>query len=264
MRNLALFKSAIVSIIFLIFTCTYAWASDIKLTVKAKGTKANGVYAHFKLLVNDLECGSKYTSSSCTEYCFTVPFEKEEIKTIQIVFDNDQYFMGEDRNLFVNCIYVGDDLPIKASTSSVKYIKRDGEEVDFEGMMEWNGALVFDLTKIKMHPGNVTLNNQADVDNFSFDYVKGDLLVSGNDIKNLEPLSVLVSVKGTLVIKGNPNLKRIAGLNSLIEVGLLHIQDNHSLSIIDGFNSLYKCGGMHITDNPSLNTIKCLHTPGVL
>ena len=35
-----------------------------------------------KVLVNDLECGTKYASMTCTEYSFDVPFATSEINEI--------------------------------------------------------------------------------------------------------------------------------------------------------------------------------------
>jgi hypothetical protein len=240
-----------------------AKADNTIITVKAKGTKASGVYAHFKLIVNDLECGSKFTTSACKEYTFSVPFAVEEIKDVKIVFDNDKYAMGEDRNLFVNCIFIGDEIPIKAGKSTAKYLTRSGEEVEFEGMMGWNGTLTFDIAGIRSCPGNVTLTSQAEVNNFLCQHLVGNLTISGKDIVDLSPLGLLTSVKGALIIRDNPALHTILGLNSLLEVDFLSIENNPTLETIDSFNSLNKCGGMYIRNNKMLKTIKCFHSPDI-
>lgn len=264
MRNAALKKMAFLTFLLGFSFTTVGFKEDINLIVKAKGTKANGVYAHFKLIVNDLECGSKFTGDVCKEYCFKIPFTAEEIRKITIQFDNDFYSVGEDRNLMVSCIYVGDELPIKATTSTTRYVKQNGEEVEYTGSMQWNGSLIFDLTKIKMQPGSVALNSQEEVDKFTSNYIGGDLQISGNDINNLEALSSLIRVKGALIIKDNPQLESITGFNSVIEVGFLDIKDNPSLSMINGFNSLMNCGGMLITGNDELKTIRCFNSTEIL
>lgn len=256
-------------IVFLTFLFVFSnivsgFCEDIDLIVKARGTKANGIYAHFILIVNDTECGDKFTSAACKEYCFKIPFTIEEINNITIRFDNDYYSVGEDRNLMVSCIHIDDELPIKATSGSTRYVKQNGDEVEYTGLMEWNGSLTFDLTKIKMHSGKVALLSQSEVDNFSLNYISGDLLISGNDIRNLAALSSLISIKGALIIKDNPALKSVKGLNSIIEVGFINIKDNPSLSIIDGFNALDKCGGMLITNNGTLETIKCFNSTEIL
>ena len=115
MKNLVAIKSAFLVFVLLMTSVTIGSAADIELIVRAKGTKANGKYAHFRLIVNNLDCGGKYSASSCKEYCFSVPFATHEIKRIEVVFDNDYYSIGEDRNLFVNCIYINNELPIKAN-----------------------------------------------------------------------------------------------------------------------------------------------------
>lgn len=246
------------------FLAAPSMAADINLIVKAKGTKSNGVYAHFKVLVNGHECGSKYSAASCKEYGFSVPFELAEVKTVEIEFDNDHYTMGEDRNLFVNCIYVGNEIPVKSSDASVRYVTRNGEESHFSGLMEWNGKLIFDLTKINILNGNITLNSQADVDRFSGHYVGGDLIISGQDIVDLSNLQVLTSVKGSLIIKDNPLLVNITGLNSVLEVGFVSIANNPRLISIDALHALCRCGGMYIGENAVLKTIKCFNSPDIL
>ena len=138
------------SLMFLLSSFINAGATD--LIVKAKGSKSHGIYAHFKIFVNDLECGDKFTSSAYQEYGFSIPFSKSEIKEIKIVFDNDTYCIGGDRNLYVNSIIIGNEIPIKADNNLVKYFCQNGKELDYPGMLGWNGVLVFDLTKISFTP----------------------------------------------------------------------------------------------------------------
>ncbi len=238
-------------------------AGETILKIKAKGTKAGGVYAHFRVIVNDHEVGRRFTTANCTEYFFNVPFASNEIEEIRIVYDNDRYSIGEDRNLFVSCIFIGDEIPIKANKSTAKYFTKSGQEVEFEGMMGWNGSLIFDVTAIQQCPGNLTLSSQAEVNSAGCQYIDGNLIISGPDITDLSPLGLLTSVKGGLVIRNNPALKTIYGFNSLIEAGFVNIEKNDKLQTIDGLNSLSRCGGMYIRDNKELKTIKMFQLPTI-
>ena len=225
------------------------------LAIKAKGSKANGIYSHFKVFINDLDCGGEYTSSTFEEYFFSVPFVSSEIREIKIVFDNDHYSIGEDRNLCIHSIRINDDIPIRASQESVQYRCMNGEEHPYCGMMLWNGSLLFDISKLRFHPGNVTLSSQKEVDRFTSQYVEGNLLISGTDITDLSSLSTLAGVKGALIIKNNINLEKIFGLNSILSVGYLNIENNPKLVAIEGFETLEICGGIQIQDNNNLKTI---------
>ena len=130
--------------------------------------------------------------------------------------------------------------------------------------MEWNGSLIFDVTKLQIHNGDIALNSQTEVDAFDRQYINGDLIISGPDISDLSALSALASVKGDLIIKNNPLLQNLYGLNSLLEVGFISIEKNENLEIINGLNALMNCGGMYIGENQSLETIKCFNSPDIL
>ena len=225
------------------------------LSIKAKGSKANGVHSHFKVFVNDLFCGDEYTSSDFEEYSFSIPFISSEIREVKIVFDNDHYSIGEDRNLCIHSIRINDDIPIRANQESATYRCMNGEEHPYCGMMLWNGSLVFDITKLRFHPGDVTLSSQMEVNRFTSQYVDGDLLISGADITDLSPLSSLAGVRGALIIKDNQSLERINGLNTLLSVGYLSIEHNPKLILIEGFETLEECGGMNIQHNQNLKKI---------
>lgn len=250
------------SLLFL-FLYTPLHADNTELVVKARGSKAYGMYSHFKVLVNGVNCGSKYASMDFEEYKFTVPFDKEEIRKVEIVFDNDVYTMGEDRNLCVASILIGNEIPMKACRKSVQYVCQNGEQHPYCGMMQWNGTLTFDVEALKIHEGNVTLTTQEEVNLFAEQHVQGSLTISGDDITDLSPLSMLASVGRALIIEHNPNLVTIRGLNSLMLAGFISIENNPKLQSIDGFDSLDHCGGMYIRDNGLLNTVKCFESPGI-
>lgn len=146
MNNTCFSKLMLLANLLMFIVCFSVSASNTDLIVRAKGSKAHGIYAHFTVIVNDLECGEKYTSSAYKDYCFCVPFSKDEIKSIKIVFDNDHYVFGEDRNLYIENIVLGSDPDIFIADSQVKYICINGEKLEFNGMMGWDGALIFDLS----------------------------------------------------------------------------------------------------------------------
>jgi len=253
------YRISLVALVTL-FYCSAIYAGDCDLVVKAKGSKANGVYSHFKVFVNDLECGDEHTSTHFENYCFSIPFASDEINEIKIVFDNDHYSIGEDRNLCIHSLIIHDDIPIRANQESAKYTCINGEEHPYCGMMLWNGSLVLDVANLRFHPGNVILTSQEEVNAFSSQYVEGNLTISGKDITDLSPLSELASIKGALIIQNNTNLTQIDGFNSVIKSGFISIENNPKLLNIDGFNSLVQCGGMHIRKNDSLKAIKCFHS----
>ncbi len=264
MKTLSLKQITVPFFALLFLVSSSVIANDTDIVVKARGSKANGVYSHFKLIVNGLECGDRFTSStSFKDYPFSVPFSKDEIDEIKIVFDNDVYSVGEDRNLCIYSIIINGEIPIRANQETVKCICINGAEHKYCGMMEWNSTLIFDIKNIRIHPGNVVLSSQKEVNSFSHQYITGSLTISGNDITDLTPLSMLTSIKGAIIIQDNPKLKAVFGLNSLIEAGFLRIRNNPALEIIDAFNALEACGGMDIQDNGTLNTIKCFMSPGI-
>jgi len=251
------------SFLFAFLFSYHAKGLETEIIVKARGSKAHGVYSHFRLIVNNMDCGSKHAHIDFEDYSFTVPFSKNEIKVIKIVFDNDMYSMGEDRNLCVRSIVIDGDIPIRADRNNVNYVCANGEEHPYCGMMEWNGTLTFDVESLRFHPGDMTLSSQEEVNNFNAQYVEGTLKISGNDIMDLTPLAGLVSVKRSLIITNNPNLTSIVGLNALLEVGFISIEKNPKLKTIDGFDELQKCGGMYIRENGALKAIKCFESPSI-
>lgn len=238
-------------------------AEETGLIVKVKGSKANGVYSEFKVLVNDVDCGSEYASSVFEDHHFHTSFKVEEIDLIKIVFLNDLYSIGEDRNLCVHSIIINNDIPILASTKNVNYICVNGKEFPYCGMMQWNGALLFDISKLRFHPGNVTLSSQNEVNAFDLQYLDGSLTITGNDITDLAPLYSLTRINGALIIRGNPNLVDINGFNSLVKLGFISIENNSKLERLSGFNVLESCGGMFIQNNDKLKAIKCFQHPNI-
>lgn len=130
---------------------------------------------------------------------------------------------------------------------------------------------------------DIALSSQAQVDAFTCTEVIGRLIISGEDITNLDNLSSLTKV-GVLSIVDNPNLQTLDGLSGLRsvdaslgiglnpiltninalsfleKVGSLAISGNSILTNLDGLSSLTEIteGPLDITDNPQLIDISGL------
>ena len=228
------------------------------LVVNAKGSEARGVYAHFKILVDGQEIGDSFTTSEYEPYIFPLSIEPSSIQAVHIVFDNDLYTVEEDRNLYVKSISVGDEATIEATAETVTYITSKGEELEYNGMMQSNGALIFDVEKVPgVCKGDITLSTQAEVDACPCSEIQGSLTIKGDDIVNLDGLSELTSIGGGLEIDNNSNLIDIKGLSSLktIQWDLIIIQ-NILLKNLNGLENLEEIGGyLGIMDCESLETI---------
>ena len=115
-------------------------------------------------------------------------------------------------------------------------------------------------------PDDIILNNQNDIDNFSINYpnctaLNAGLTITGSDITNLSPLSVIETVDGNLSIAENPSLLDITGFDSIEDIGQsLYIEDNLSLIDISGFSNLDEIDILNIIDNPSLQNISGFNT----
>jgi len=100
--------------------------------------------------------------------------------------------------------------------------------------------------------------------------VEGDLRISDMAIENLDFLSALKRVDGSLIIEDNPNLINLDGLQNLVAVGdSLRIQNNENLESLEGLNNLVSVGsyvywddddrgGIYIGNNPSLTSLEGL------
>jgi len=103
--------------------------------------------------------------------------------------------------------------------------------------------------------GDVVLTNQLQIDSFIIDYescteIAGNLTISGTDITNINGLSYLTGISGSLVISGNPNLLNLNGLANLnIVYGNLQIENNNALNDISGLLNLAT-----VTDNVNIGS----------
>src|SRR5690606_15814510 len=128
---------------------------------------------------------------------------------------------------------------------------------------DWAGP--FSFTTLPQCPtGFVSLTSQADIDAFAINYpncteISGDLQISGSDITDLSPLSILTSVGGYLEISSNSNLTDLEGLSNLTSVGgFLYISSN-SITNLDGLSNLTSVGGnLYIYNNSNLTNLNGL------
>lgn len=114
-------------------------------------------------------------------------------------------------------------------------------------------------------PQGITFTSQAQVDSFQINYpnctyVEGNVIINnlwfGTDITNLDGLSVLTSIGGTLRMQGNDYLINIAGLINVHSIGgALHIDSNPALTSFSGLDSVSSVGGMVIESSEGLTDL---------
>lgn len=100
-------------------------------------------------------------------------------------------------------------------------------------------------------PEGITFTTQADIDNFQTYYpncteIEGDVTIGGvsTNITNLNGLSVITSIGGTLWIVWNDNLANLSGLNNLTFIGGdFELKGNDSLTSITSLENLTTISG---------------------
>ncbi len=116
---------------------------------------------------------------------------------------------------------------------------------------------LFPFIKAQVLDGDTTLTTQADINNFNFISVTGNLTINSSEITNLNGLSSLNSVGGDFFLYQNSALTNLNGLSNLTSVGrdLIMIR-NHNLINLDGLSNLNSIGGeLNIFDNTSLTNL---------
>lgn len=120
--------------------------------------------------------------------------------------------------------------------------------------------------------GNYYFISQSDIDDFQTNYpgciqLKGNVRISGgNSITNLNGLSAIDSIEGSLYILGNYILTYLSGLDGLTCIGEDLVVGqygeqywNHSLTSLTGLESLNSIGGSLVIDrDPSLVSVSGL------
>lgn len=118
------------------------------------------------------------------------------------------------------------------------------------------------LAKAQCPSGDITLNNQAQVNAFppGCTVLAGSLTIQGTDITDLSPLSAIIQIGTTLQIANNNQLTTLTGLSSLTSVGRgggsLLINDNPILTNIASLSAVTYIGRMlQIANNAKLTTL---------
>ncbi|MBB3266228.1 endoglucanase [Azospirillum sp. OGB3] len=123
---------------------------DTTFVVNASGQAAGGIWPQFRLLLDGVNLGQATVSStSAGRYTFKAQVAPDQAHKLQIVYFNDGYVNGQDRNLLVKSLEVNGK-PVASTSSLVSYDRgaSDGKDVipGQEGMW-WDGSLDFALTK---------------------------------------------------------------------------------------------------------------------
>ena len=121
-------------------------------------------------------------------------------------------------------------------------------------------VLTAPAVEAQIHTGNLSLNSQAEVNAFAESAVTeitGSLTISGSDIVNLSPLSLLTRVGTYLSISDNTALTNVDGFQNLTEVGWgIYVWENTDLVSFSGFDALLHTGdNIDFWFNDSLVTV---------
>ena len=120
------------------------------VVVSARASLANGIGAHMQLWLNGELVGEvQVDSTTYTNYQFNVAGQVGQDAKLDVVFTNDQVVNGQDRNLWVSSVTVGQHV-MRPSDSGV-VIDRGSGTAAFDGVntiagqagVLWNGALRF-------------------------------------------------------------------------------------------------------------------------
>jgi hypothetical protein len=165
----------------------------------------------------------------------------------------------------IRCAFAQDQLSSNQSPN-IAALPRSSRRIagtrSFRGKLFWPLAvllvvLTFNSTAAVAQCVNVTLTTQTAVDNFDCTEVTGTLRIDDDGIdpiNNLDGLSGLTSVGGSLVISFNDSLTDVDGLSGLTSVETnLFIAFNDLLTDVDGLSGLTSVGeSLLIFNNDSL------------
>ncbi len=114
-------------------------------------------------------------------------------------------------------------------------------------------------------PAGIIFSNQEQIDAFQSNHpncseIAGNVIISGEDISNLNGLNILTSVWGNLLIGGNPMLCSLSGLDSLSYIGgSFLIVENDTLVDVVNLNGLQYIGSnFKISENKDLISLSGL------
>ncbi len=115
-------------------------------------------------------------------------------------------------------------------------------------------------------PDGIAFTTQLQIDNFQTDYpdcttIEGDVEITGNDITNLNGLSVVTVLEGELDIGYTTALTNLSGLDNVTSIGeTLRLYMNDALSSLLGLDNLTSIGGnFRISNNGALADLSALN-----
>ena len=110
--------------------------------------------------------------------------------------------------------------------------------------------------------GNYYFFTQSEIDDFQIDYanctqLEGLVRISGNNISNLNGLSVVTSFGGDLEIQENSSLTSLSGMDNVNSIGgKLEIRYNDALANLIGIDNVNSIGGnLGINSNDALTSL---------
>jgi len=108
-------------------------------------------------------------------------------------------------------------------------------------------------------PEGITFSTQQQINAFQTNYpgcrqIEGNVTISGYNIINLNGLSVVNSIGGSLSIVTNEALTNLTGLDNLTTIGgHLYLEGNMTLANLDGLHNVSYIGGdVQLTNNVSI------------
>jgi parallel beta-helix repeat protein len=124
-----------------------------KIVVNASGTPAGGVFPHFRVLVDGVKVGEASTESAAKAYTIDANVAAGSPHLVQIHYDNDAVVAGQDRNLTVASVKVGDKamLPTDSAVTYDKFALDNVNVIAGQKNMVWGGALNF-KTPASLYP----------------------------------------------------------------------------------------------------------------
>ena len=108
--------------------------------------------------------------------------------------------------------------------------------------------------------GDYSISNSVDLAGMEgFTEITGSLHISAGDVPNLDALSTLTRVGGSLRIQDNDALTDLAGLANVTSVGgWLTVDANDNLSSLNGLSTITSVQHLQVSENPNLLSIDAL------
>ena len=106
--------------------------------------------------------------------------------------------------------------------------------------------------------GDYTIGSLADLEAFiGYSSIAGNLFILDSYLTNLDGLSYITSISGSLSIVNNDALTNLDGLSNITSIGGgLYIADNAALTNLDGLSNITTIGdNLYIDDNAALTTL---------